>query len=181
MDTAMPETAIEKEEATLEDVETIVKSGSPPMYAVLDACDEPSVPVIARNLQNKACCLFQGKALEENWTVAPYLVELTPLALACIKDQLLGKPWGFFFSANEVTLADLWRHFRRFTLVSLPEGKTVYFRFYDPRVLGTYLESCTNEETSDFFGPLNTIWTEETDGKLFRIEQACLNATGAPS
>ncbi len=162
----MPEAAIEKREASLEDIERIVEEGSPKMYAILDACDEPSVPVIARNLEDKACCLFQGKALEQNWNVAPYLVEVTVVALECIKEELWGKPFGFFFTAPDTTLEDLWRHFRHFTLVKLPDDKTVYFRFYDPRVLGTYLESCTKEEVREFFGQVSTIWVNDSNHLL---------------
>lgn len=36
----------------------------------------------------------------------------------------------------------------------LPEGREVYFRYYDPRVLRLFLPTCTPEEINTFFGPV---------------------------
>ena len=45
-------------------------------------------------------------------------------------------------------------NFRKFLSVEGPEGEEWYFRYYDPRVLGTYLETCTAGELQNFFGPV---------------------------
>jgi hypothetical protein len=45
-------------------------------------------------------------------------------------------------------------------MVKLPDGKQVYFRFYDPRVLRVYLPTCTVEEMRTFFGPIKCFLTE---------------------
>ena len=55
---------------------------------------------------------------------------------------------------------ELRKHFRQFLLAALPDGKQVYFRFYDPRVLRVYLPTCTPEEIYRFFGPVWRFATE---------------------
>ena len=40
------------------------------------------------------------------------------------------------------------------------ENQPMYFRFYDPRVLGVYLPECDIEEAATFFGPLTSIVIE---------------------
>jgi hypothetical protein len=45
-------------------------------------------------------------------------------------------------------------------LVSDENGKTFYFRFYDPRVLRVYLPTCNAEELDMFFGPVRNFFME---------------------
>jgi hypothetical protein len=44
--------------------------------------------------------------------------------------------------------------------VSGAEGRKLYFRFYDPRVLRVYLPTCTTDERSTFFGPVTCFLME---------------------
>mgnify|MGYP001466661674 CR=1 FL=1 len=42
-------------------------------------------------------------------------------------------------------------------IVSTPDQRPFYFRYYDPRMLQLLLSSFTPQETAHFFGPLNSI------------------------
>lgn len=123
------------------------------LYAVLDACDEPIVPALAEELgESSAVCLFQGEAREEMWALAPYLFAITPRLLQWIRDDLWSRPWGVLL-ASSGGMEAVFHHLRRFLIVRDPAGETMYFRFYDPRVLPAYLDSCTPGEIARFFGP----------------------------
>ena len=64
-----------------------------------------------------------------------------------------GKSWGVYLT-SDWPLPALRNFLRQFLMVSLPDGKQVYFRFYDPRVLRLYLPLCTADEANEFFGPV---------------------------
>jgi hypothetical protein len=46
-------------------------------------------------------------------------------------------------------------------MVENPDGKEVFFRFYDPRILRRFLPVCTPAETRQFFGPVMQFWVED--------------------
>jgi hypothetical protein len=124
------------------------------LYAVLDATGTPSVPPRARALgEGRAVSLYRGRAEEDLFSIAPYLVQLDWPTLEWITSELWPEPWGVFVVAD-VPLDTLRSHFRRFLVVDGPDGESWYFRFYDPRVLARYLATCTSEEDGAFYGPV---------------------------
>jgi hypothetical protein len=102
---------------------------------------------------------------------APYLVHLT--RDAAFTRWLLEQGWGRSFGIFAWTRADmetLRRHFRRLLQVKNEKGKTLYFRYYDPRVLRLYLPTCTPEEIKVVFGPLGRLLVEDEDGEALFFE-----------
>jgi hypothetical protein len=97
-------------------------------------------------------------------SVAPYLV---PLDYDDKKTQKFlsnawGKNWGVFLRCD--TGQDrLRRHLRSFLSVRDPRGKRLLFRYYDPRILRTYLPTCAKGELEYVFGPIECFWTESTN------------------
>lgn len=122
------------------------------LFAILDACDEPHVPVKCRELGPAADSLYRGRADERLWAIAPYLVAVSPDTFDWIVATLWGRPWGIFALA-EIGLADLATHFRRHLVVTVG-GEQRYFRFYDPRVLPPFLASADPAMLDQFFGPV---------------------------
>jgi hypothetical protein len=102
--------------------------------------------------RERAVSLFRGMAEESYWDVAPYLAKVDPELLEWIERSRWSEPWGIFAMAK-CGLDELQKHFRRFLLVKLPDGKTWYFRYYDPRRLKTILETCTAHELAQILGP----------------------------
>jgi hypothetical protein len=133
------------------------------LYAVVDACDAPSVPSRAQELgDQRAVSLYKGRAEQEMWAIAPYLIAVDGVTYDWITSDLWGTPWGFLVIAND-SLETLRHHFRKFLTVKTPAGEEWYFRFYDPRVLRKYLDSCTPTERAEFFGPARAVGLTNPD------------------
>jgi Domain of unknown function (DUF4123) len=138
--------------ASLEELRELVAAGR--LYAVIDACDTPAVPEKARELgETRALSLYRGTADEQYWAFAPYLFVVDGELLDWIVAGLWTEPWGIFAVADG-DLEAVRRHFRRFLLVEAPDGDQWYFRFYDPRVLPTFLQQSAAEEIAELFGGL---------------------------
>ena len=135
------------------------------LYAILDACDEPHVPVRMREIAEHACCLYQGKSEHDLWAIAPYLARVDARLLDWIASTLWTDPWGVF-AVSDAPLDELRTHFRKFLLVDAPGGDQWYFRFYDPRVLARFLSTSDAAQLADFFGPITSFgWVDlETYG-----------------
>lgn len=123
------------------------------LFAVLDAADAPAVPVKMDDPEIGGLALYMSNRNPELRLVAPYLVRADESVMGWIHDELWQDPWGILIEAD-VEQQLLRKHLRRFLLVEAPDGKTLYFRFYDPRVLRTFLSSSTDDELLDFFGPV---------------------------
>lgn len=102
--------------------------------------------------------LFMGKTGELLDSVAPYLLEIKEDHEEFITWFVQSKrhtTGGIILNSN-VLFRDLHKHFRNFLYVKTEESKKLYFRYYDPRVLPTFLRSCTKEQLSEFFGPVQS-------------------------
>lgn len=91
------------------------------------------------------------------WRIQPWSDELTELVA-----EGWGGSWGVYLTCSQ-PFAEVRKHLRRFLLVNLPDGRQVYFRYYDPRVLRTYLPTCTPAELTHFFGPIKRCFAESSD------------------
>ncbi len=143
--------AIRSQPATIEQLQGFAQEGV--LYALLDACDEPSVPVRCDEMGPRAVSLYRGEAETNYRNIAPYLAQITIHEFDWLLTELWKSPWGYFVIARS-DLATLRTHFRRYLTVKLPDGKKVLFRFYDPRVLKTFLESSEPQEVTEFYGPV---------------------------
>ena len=124
------------------------------LYAVLDACDAPAVPQKARELGlGRAVSLYRGNAEEMYWAIAPYLFAVDEALLDWIMETLWDEPFGIFAVAD-AGLDEVRRHFRRFLVVQAPNDEQWYFRYYDPRVLPTFLRNADRAEVAEITGPL---------------------------
>jgi hypothetical protein len=127
------------------------------VYALVDTARDPSIyPLIrSENLMTYAC-LYAGSLPWELARVAPYLVLLDHDSE--FTDSLLELGWGNHWAVCLTSTAlpdELRGHFRRFLQVRDEGGRKYLFRFYDPRVLRTYLPTCTEDELRFVFGPVD--------------------------
>ncbi|MCK7510897.1 MAG: DUF4123 domain-containing protein [Desulfobacterales bacterium] len=77
----------------------------------------------------------------------------------------MGKALGHLRRDQGRRLNPLRTHFRRFLMVHDSDGKPLYFRYYDPRVLRVYLPTCTSQELKTVFGPVESFLVEDEDGR----------------
>ncbi|MBM4039867.1 MAG: DUF4123 domain-containing protein [Planctomycetes bacterium] len=142
------------------------------VYALLDGASVKGMLGKLAQCRPDSDCLYRGQLEPDMAEVAPYLVLLERGAAFTqwVLGEGWGKHWGVFIITREHRLAMLRAHFRRFTMVRSPEGKNLLFRFYDPRVLRTFLPSCTQRELRDFFGPVVAYALEDDDpGRMLRF------------
>lgn len=131
-------------------------------YAVLDGASVPDLFPKLAEAKEEWACLYRGELEPDMAEVAPYLVKLR--AESPFTDWLLSEGWGNhwgIFALTPVGLEALRRHFRHFLRVKDHTGKILYFRFYDPRVLGVFLPTCSTTELRTFYGPVVRYVIEE--------------------
>ena len=125
------------------------------LFAIVDACDAPQVPEVCEALgKSRAVSLYSGEAAVMYSDIAPYLFQVDAMVLDWLQQSLWHEPWGVFVVAPGSDLESLRKHFRQFLIVLDPEGEEMYFRFYDPRVLSTFLPTCLPTEITTLFGPV---------------------------
>ena len=127
-------------------------------FAVVDMARDKEGK-IASNLERSggnAVCLFAGALNERLRRRAPYLLPLpSESAFAGFWfEHGWGDAWGILLWSDR-TLDELRRHLRQFLRVQLPDGRFALFRFYDPRILPTYLRSCTRDELATWFAAIS--------------------------
>lgn len=130
-------------------------------YAILDGASVPDLPQTLERFEVEAECLFRGDLEPDLALAAPYLVLLradTPFVEWLLQEGW-GKHWGIF-AVSKADLRDLRMHLRTLLKVYGPDLKPLYFRYYDPRVLRTYLPTCNEQEARTLFGPVLRFITE---------------------
>ena len=145
------------------------------LWAVLDASRDARVLPVLGETHLATRSLYDGARGGELADVAPHLLELPPDEdlLRLIVEESWGDSWGVFLRCDGVDLRELRRHLRRFLRVRDEAGKTLLFRWYDPRVLRAFLPACTAAEAAQFFGPVEAFMVEGWEGESFlRIERA---------
>lgn len=135
-----------------------------PLYALLDASREPSVLKVIYESKEEFQSLYEGAQGQQLAHFAPYLIRIPQksVLVETLAKQAWSKSWGVFVTCD-LPLKELRTHFRHFLNVKLPDGKQVYFRYYDPRVLRLFLPTCLPDETTQFFGPVKQFLVEAED------------------
>lgn len=160
--------SLHEEKVAFEALLDVARRGN--LWAVLDACDSPDVPEKVEELgATKAVSLYRGKGETDFWAIAPYLTHVDEELLTWIKESLWSEPWGIFAEATS-DLEKLRSHFRKFLTVQDSGGKKMYFRFYDPRVLRTFLRSADEAELKEFFGPIERMLVGREGGEGAELE-----------
>jgi hypothetical protein len=134
------------------------------VYVLLDGASVKGLTMKLYQTNPPHYCLFRGDLTPDVAEVAPYLVglidgqEFTDWVLG----ECFGKHWGVFVhSLNSLT--EMRRHFRALIYVHDEAGKPMIFRYYDPRVLRTYLLTCNSGELKTFYGKVDTFFAEKDD------------------
>jgi hypothetical protein len=143
-------------------------------FAVLDGASVPDLRLKLWEQKVEHECLFRGELKPDVAEVAPYLAQLEPDQefTGFLIERGWGQHWGIF-ALSQASLPELRRHFRTFFLVHDTEGKGMYFRYYDPRVMRTFLPTCNAQELRTMFGPVTSYIVEgEQSGEALRFRFA---------
>ena len=139
------------------------------VFAILDGASVPSLLPNLTNFGPEYICLYRGELEPDMAAVAPYLVVLDRDSdfTKWVLSNGWGEHWGIF-GVTQADLPSLRKHFRKFLMVYDESGKSLYFRYYDPRVLRVYLPTCNAGELKTVFGPVVAYLLEDDDVKVAR-------------
>ena len=147
----------------------------PKVYVLLDAARDKQIEPLVRLGKLRSECLYQGKLDYAMARSAPYLVRLEKDHPQT--DEILRKGWGnswgvFAITYPPATLINIRHNCRKIAKVKGPGGKNLVFRYYDPRVLRSYLPTCSTDEAKQVFGPITEFIIEgENPNTLHRFTQ----------
>jgi hypothetical protein len=136
------------------------------VWMVVDSARDRQIFGLLLESRLEHVCLYSGVIPAALEAVAPYLVQLEHEDRRCrhFLEQAWGNSWGIFLKCD-TTRDRLRRHLRGFLKIRDQAGGLLLFRYYDPRVLRTYLPSCATDELRTFFGPIQRFTVEGETGK----------------
>ena len=137
------------------------------IYAVLDGAVVKQLPDYLEDRDSPFDCLLRGETDPLVLTRAPWVVRLSPgdEIFSWILQEGWGRNWGMFAAVPADTdFDDVIDHFRQFVQVRLPDGRIVFFRFYDPRVQRLFLPSCDSGQAGELFALPSAWMCESEDG-----------------
>jgi hypothetical protein len=135
------------------------------VYTILDAARSKRIYSELLAFKGEFSCLYRGDMAERLAHVAPYLIKLEKADVFTkqVIDAGWGDNWGIFFTTS-APLSVLRGHFRQFLTVYDESAKSLYFRYYDPRVLRIFLPTCDQKQLSLFIGPVDRFLVEADQG-----------------
>ena len=155
-------------------------------FAVLDAARVMHLPKLLQGSGLTHRCLFKGQAYEDLKNAGPWLVELKPentftRNLFTSSDA----PWHLWrsepgiFIRSAVSFDDLYKHLRKFTMITDESGAAYYFRFWEPDWAVDLLSVLTNKQASAFLTKLSKLVVVGSHGEVHLITQevSLLNRT----
>ncbi|MFZ4859451.1 MAG: DUF4123 domain-containing protein [Desulfuromonadaceae bacterium] len=146
------------------DLFQFLRNQSSQLFAILDAARDPMILELLQQSEIQFQSLYDGEKGDELAAYAPYLVQL-PVE-SPVLERLVhggwGKAWGVYLTCNE-PFDVVRKHMRHFLFVQAEDGRKLYFRFYDPRVLRNTLPLFDPEEATRFFGQLGCYLLEGKD------------------
>jgi hypothetical protein len=132
------------------------------LYALVDGASAFELAFAGRLMGHALYSLFTGSLAATVASVGPCLVAIAePSAFLTRWAAANGSHAGVLLQ-SKASLADLHRHLRSIFVVSDEEGAEYFFRYYDPRVMRTFLPTCRESELREFFGPVDQ-WLVEAD------------------
>lgn len=125
-------------------------------------------------LNSNCSSLYKVSSKEDVESLAPHLFNAKGSDfIHWYNENSWGKFWGVIIN-SVATFDELFKHFRRFLTIQDEQGKKLYFRFYDPRVLKIFLPTCDDKQIIEFFGPVES-FIVEGDTKVEAIYFSHLN------
>lgn len=124
------------------------------VWALLDGSRGEAVHKLLQSSYRSRASLFSGRVDPALMAAGPFLLELgdSDFLTRSLIQQGWGASWGVFLR-SDAGLRQLKRHFAGLLRVRDERHRRLFFRFYDPRVLRTYLPTCRADELRRVFGP----------------------------
>jgi hypothetical protein len=133
----------------------LLYQGDDYVFAILDASRDSRIPAFVDASGEPY------SALDVAGRVPAYVVSLprhARLLDVLVKDGW-NRGWGFYCTTR-TSLEEVCLHWRSYLFLRTVDGKTVTFRFWDPRVLRALAPVMTVGEATEFFGPMRRLIVE---------------------
>lgn len=141
---------------------------APHLYFLIDAAQHRGIYPKLASWQKRVeiVSLYQGELARDLAEVAPYLFCLGSnlMVFDWLWEQGWGRHWGIFLWCRGQSVQTLRDHFRRLTVAEAESGGQVMFRFYDPRVLCSFIPTCSPAQLAYLFGPVRRFMAETNVG-----------------
>ncbi len=134
------------------------------VYTILDGAAIDDLPARLKKYKLEYICLYRGELDPDLEKAAPYLarIEQENEFTEWVVREGWGKNWGIF-ARSLYSIRHLRKHFRSLLTVYTEEGNPLLFRYYDPRVLLTFLPTCKTNELEEMFGPVESFLLEDEE------------------
>jgi hypothetical protein len=143
---------------------SVLYGNGQPVFVVLDTAREDRLPAFLQAYGVEHAPLSEGDKAGQSKEGAPYVVLLpkTSPLLKLLMDEGWGKGWGVFVN-SAAPFGDVRKHLRRLLTIQTEDGRFLYYRFYDPRVVRGFFPISSPEESAEFFGPISRFVVEGDD------------------
>lgn len=145
------------------------------VYALLDGASVRQLPDFLEDEEAQHAPLIPLASDEpEEVTRAAYLTRIEPDSTVAewLAADGWGRHWGILIACPMGTdFDDLLGHLREFAQVRLPDGRIVFFRFYDPRVWRPFATTCDSMQMKDVFGESIIYGCESDDGTSLLLDR----------
>lgn len=150
------------------------------LFAILDSARDPMVYLRIHECPERKESLYEDAAPDLAF-VAPYLVSLPKSSpfLDLLVREAWGQSWGVFLTSDR-PFEEVRKHLRRFLKVEIEGGPNVLFRYYDPRVLRTFLPTCDAGQASELFRDVRSFLCEGAEDRLERFRPGPAGAVVDP-
>jgi len=135
----------------------------PNVFMVLDCARDKRIEPLINKSNIEQSCLYSGKLAYKLKRAAPHIVKLSPTCVFTTNILALcwGKSWGvFFLTASSTKMSTVRTNCRRLGKVKGVDGKSLVFRYYDPRVLRLMLPACNRDEITSLLGESKALLIE---------------------
>jgi hypothetical protein len=145
-------------------IDTLQQSAAAPVYALLDAARDAEILPLLRTFGVEPVALLRGTKADDLADYGAQLASLDrqPALLDHLVQRGWGRSWGIYLT-SPAPIAELAEHLRGHCWTQAPDGRHLYFRFYDPRVLRTALPAMSPADLDAFLGPVTALHMEAAD------------------
>jgi hypothetical protein len=145
-------------------------------YLLIDCAGiEGGAARLPRAVFSEFDCLFTGDLAEELQDVAPYLGRLKSWdgEVRAVVEELLTRQVATLVTlrpppegSEPPSFAQVHRHLRKFNVVYAPDGKPLFWRYYDPRVVVDVLKVLDDKQLEAFFGPMELVCVASSEATV---------------
>lgn len=133
-------------------------------YAVIDGAQSVSLAYQAKSMGYSVYTLFTGESAQDFdlASVGPCVIYLQkPLPFLENWVNSIGENSGILLQ-TDAEMDVIYAHLRNIFIAQDEKGQDYFFRYYDPRVFNSFLPTCTDIESGEFFGVVKQ-WIVEND------------------